>query len=152
MNKVKVNFYDLKSIEDDKLAFAVIMARYKDKWIYVKHRERDTLEIPGGHREPRESIEEAASRELYEETGAKKFNITPICIYAVEKGVAVNYTESFGQLFYAEIEEIKEVLEFEIEKIKLCDDIPKELTYPLIQPFLHIKVVEFLNNYGGERY
>lgn len=149
---IKVNFYELNSVDDEKLAFAVIMSRYKDKWIYVKHKERCTLEIPGGHREANESIEEAASRELYEETGAKKFTLLPVCIYAVEKAYDISYTESFGQLFYAEIEELDKLPESEIEKIQLYDDIPKDLTYPLIQPFLHNKVVKFINNYGGERY
>lgn len=141
----KVNFYDLNSIEDNKLAFAVIMSKFKDKWIYVKHKERCTWEIPGGHRENNESIIETASRELFEETGANKFKLTPVCIYAVERNEEVNYTESFGQLFYAEIECINELPEFEIETIKLFNDVPNELTYPLIQPYLHEKVLEFIS-------
>lgn len=143
---IKVNFYKLNSIEDSKLAFAVIMSNFKDKWIYVKHKERCTWEIPGGHREHNESIEESAFRELFEETGAKEFKLTPVCIYAVERDEKINYTESFGQLFYAEIDEVDDLPEFEIEKIKLFDDIPNELTYPLIQPFLHNKVLEFIAN------
>ncbi|SHH33664.1 8-oxo-dGTP diphosphatase [Clostridium collagenovorans DSM 3089] len=142
---LKVNFYELNSIEDNKLAFAVIMSKFKDKWIYVKHKERCTWEIPGGHRENNESIIETASRELFEETGANKFKLTPVCIYAVERNEEVNYTESFGQLFYAEIECINELPEFEIETIKLFNEVPNELTYPLIQPYLHEKVLEFIS-------
>lgn len=142
---IKVNFYKLNAIEDSKLAFAVIMSRFKGKWVYVKHKERDTWEIPGGHREKNEAISETASRELFEETGAKKFNIIPVCVYAVERDEEMNYTESFGQLFYAEIAEIDELPGFEIEKIKLFDDMPKDLTYPLIQPFLHEKVLELIS-------
>ena len=145
MKMLKVNFYELNTIEDNKLLFAVIMAKFNGQWIYVKHKKRQTLEIPGGHREPNENIIDTASRELFEETGAKKFNITPICIYSVERDEAVNYTESFGALFYSEIEELGELPNFEIDKIKLLDDIPKDLTYPLIQPFLHKKVLEFIN-------
>lgn len=141
----KVNFYEINSIADNKLAFAVIMSKFKDKWIYVKHRERSTWEIPGGHRENNESIIATASRELFEETGANKFKLTPVCIYAVVRDDEVNYTESFGQLFYAEIECIDELPEFEIETIKLFNDIPNELTYPLIQPYLHEKVLEFIS-------
>ncbi|WP_306796781.1 NUDIX domain-containing protein [Clostridium sp. YIM B02551] len=141
---IKVNFYDLNSIEDSKLKFAVIMARFKGNWIYVKHKDRCTLEIPGGHREENEDIINTASRELYEETGAKKFEITPVCIYSVERDEASDYTESFGELFYAKIDEIDKLPEFEIEEIKLFSDIPEELTYPLIQPFLHKMVIEFI--------
>lgn len=142
---IKVNFYKLKAIDDSKLAFAVIMSRFKGKWVYVKHKERDTWEIPGGHREQNEAISETASRELFEETGARKFNITPVCVYAVERAEKLNYTESFGQLFYAEIDEIDELPGFEIEKIKLFDYMPEDLTYPLIQPFLHEKVLELIS-------
>lgn len=142
---IKVNFYNLNSIEDNKLAFTVIMSKHKDKWIYVKHKERITWEISGGHREENESIWQTASRELFEETGETKFKLTPVCIYAVERNEEVKYTECFGQLYYAEIEEVDKLPEFEIEKIKLFDDIPKELTYPLIQPVLHSKVVEFIS-------
>lgn len=92
---IKVNFYKLNSIEDDKLAFAVIMSKFKNKWIYVNHKDRCTWEIPGGHREENESIMEAASRELFEETGAKKYKLTPVCIYAVERDEKVEYTEYF---------------------------------------------------------
>lgn len=46
----KVRFYD--SVEDSLLRFAVIIARAGDKWVFCKHRERDTYEVPGGHREP----------------------------------------------------------------------------------------------------
>lgn len=130
---IKVNFYKLNSIEDDKLAFAVIMSKFKNKWIYVKHKDRCTWEIPGGHREENESIMEAASRELFEETGAKKYKLTPVCIYAVERDEKVEYTEYFGWLYYAEIEEVDRLPEFEIERIKLFSDMPKNLTYPLIQ-------------------
>ena len=141
---VKVNFYELNTIEDYKLLFAVIMARFNGQWIYVKHKDRNTWEIPGGHREEKENINDTASRELFEETGATKFKLTPICTYSVERDENVNYTESFGQLFYSEIELLDNQLHFEIDEIKLFDDIPDNLTYPLIQPILHKKVLEFL--------
>ena len=82
---LKVNFYELNTIEDNKLLFAVIMAKYNGHWIYVRHKERQMWEIPGGHREINENINDTASRELFEETGAKLFNITPVCIYSVDK-------------------------------------------------------------------
>ena len=142
---LKVNFYELNTIEDNKLLFAVIMAKFNGKWIYVKHKKRQTLEIPGGHREPNENIIDTASRELFEETGAKEFNLTPVCIYSVERDETVDYTESFGALFYSEVETLDKLPDFEINEIKLFDDVPNDLTYPLIQPFLHKKVLEFIN-------
>ena len=76
---MEVHFYD--SAADEVLKFAVIVSRACGKWVFCKHRDRDTFEVPGGHREDNESIEEAARRELYEETGAVKFSLTPVCVY-----------------------------------------------------------------------
>ncbi|MCM0650190.1 NUDIX domain-containing protein [Clostridium swellfunianum] len=141
---VKVNFCELNTVEDNKLAFAVIMTKFNGQWLYVRHKDRNTWEIPGGHREENENINDTASRELFEETGATKFKLTPICTYSVERDETVDYTESFGQLFYSEVEAVDSLLHFEISEIKLFEEIPDNLTYPLIQPFLYKKVLEFL--------
>ena len=52
------------------LRFAVTVCRHEEKWVYCQHRQRESFEIPGGHIEPGENPEQAARRELYEETGA----------------------------------------------------------------------------------
>jgi len=49
---MKVNFYD--TVDDKLLKFAVIISKFEDKWVYCRHKERDTYEIPGGHREENE--------------------------------------------------------------------------------------------------
>ena len=77
---MKVKFYSLNT--DKPLKYAVICARYNGKWVFCKHKNRDTYEIPGGHREDSEDIETTAKRELWEETGAKDFDIYPVCIYS----------------------------------------------------------------------
>ena len=143
---LKVNFYELNTIKDNKLLFAVIMTKFNGQWIYVRHKDRQTWEIPGGHREENEKINDTASRELIEETGATKFSLTPVCIYCVESDENIEYTKSFGQLFYSEVETIDTMLQFEISEIRLFNKIPEDLTYPLIQPVLHRKVLEFLKS------
>lgn len=137
---LKVNSYDIENVEDNKLNFAVISARYKDKWIFVRHKKRTTWEIPGGHREEGENIKDTAARELYEETGGIEFKLYPICIYSVDR----DGEESFGQLFYAEVELLGDLPDLEIGEVQLFDDIPENLTYPLIQPFLFKRTLEFL--------
>ena len=80
MGQPEVKFYD--HVDDALLKYAVIIAKHQGKWVFCRHRERDTLEIPGGHREPGETILETARRELAEETGASEFTLTPVCAYS----------------------------------------------------------------------
>ena len=111
--------------------------------VLVRHRERDTYEIPGGHRDAGESIEETAARELQEETGAMAFTLKPVSVYSVTGKNRVNDTgeETYGMLFYAEITSFGR-MESEIEKIEFFDRLPEALTYPEIQPILVDRVMK----------
>ena len=133
---MEVKFYD--QVDDSLLQFAVIISKTEGKWVFCKHRERETYEVPGGHREPDESIVDTAKRELHEETGAVEFTIEPVCVYSVTGKNRVNDTgqEMFGMLFYAEITKFENELHSEMEKVFTSDVLPTEWTYPLIQPKL----------------
>lgn len=134
---LQVNFY--REVDDNLLKFAVIVARTNGKWVFCKHRERDTYEMPGGHREAGETIFEAAERELREETGAIDFCLEPVCVYSVKGKSTVNANtsdESFGMLFTAEIFSFEDELHNEIEKILITEQLVENWTYPLIQPKL----------------
>ncbi|WP_163193724.1 NUDIX hydrolase [Clostridium thermarum] len=139
---LQLNLYDLENVEDHKLEFAVIVAQYKGEWVFVRHKERTTWEMPGGHREANESVDETAARELAEETGAKEYKLYPICVYSVIR----DEIESFGKLFFAEISVFGELPDFEIEEVRLFSILPSNQTYPLIQPFLLNRTIEFLKN------
>ena len=141
-----VKFYD--NVEDNLLRFAVIISKYHNKWVFCKHKERSTYEIPGGHREDDEHIMETAKRELYEETGACDYAIKPVCVYSVTGKNRVNKTgeETFGMLFFAEVYTFEHELHSEIENISLFDDFPENWTYPDIQPFL---IEEYLRRENG---
>ena len=129
---MQVRFYE--EVQDELLKFAVIITKSNGKWVFCKHKARDTYEVPGGHREEGENIDDTAKRELYEETGAIDFSIKPVCIYSVvreEEG-----TETFGKLYFADVTEFEGQLHSEIEKVILTDELVDNWTYPLIQPKL----------------
>lgn len=137
---LEVKFYD--QVEDSLFRFAVIIAKYRDKWVFCKHKDRDTYECPGGHRDNNEPILTTAKRELYEETGALEYSIRPICVYSVkgDDGVIVNQKESYGMLYYADIISFGELPDMEMERIEFFDELPENWTYPNIQPLLFEKV------------
>ncbi|MCM1115304.1 MAG: NUDIX domain-containing protein [Clostridium sp.] len=130
----EVKFYD--SVQDNLLKFAVIISKSNGKWVFCKHKKRDTYEVPGGHREAGENILDTAKRELYEETGAIDFEIRPICVYSVTADNNFDGKETFGMLYFAEIKEFEAELHSEIEKIIFTDTPVDNWTYPDIQPKL----------------
>lgn len=133
---LEVKFYD--RIADSKLKFAVIVSKSKGKWVFCKHKQRNTYESPGGHRERDEDILDTAKRELFEETGALDYSIKPICAYSVigKNRVSETGEETFGMLYYADIKRFSKDLHSEIEKVVLLGTLPENWTYPEIQPKL----------------
>ncbi|HEX2919847.1 MAG TPA: NUDIX domain-containing protein [Bacteroidales bacterium] len=137
----KVSFYDPDYDPATVLTYSVICARYKDQWVYVRNRLRTTYEIPGGHIEAGESSDQAAKRELMEETGAIKFEITRIATYSVD----IDGQTGWGRVYYAIINEIGPVPDnSEIGEVIFLNGFPEDNTHPHIQPHLFRKVNEYL--------
>ena len=141
MNTI-VKFYE--AVDDSLLKFAVNVAKSNGKWVFCKHKERNTYECPGGHREVGEYINDTAKRELYEETGAIDYAIQPVCIYSVTAPDNFDGKETFGKLYYAEINCFEGELHSEIERVELFEDFPTNWTYPQIQPLLLEKAMRII--------
>lgn len=138
---VKVDFYNPDVLPDWKLTYSVIAARFRKKWLLVRHHKRTTFEIPGGHIEEGETPDEAASRELKEETGAIDFAIECVAGYSVEKDGKTGY----GKLYFAEVSQFGPLGDnTEIEEVIVSDGLPDNLTYPDIQPILFEKVLRYI--------
>ena len=128
----KVKIFELGELQAYK--YTVVFARYNNKWIYCRNKNKDVFETAGGSINEHETAIQGAKRELYEETGVKIFTITPVFDYAV-------YTENGfanGQVFYAEVQEFGEIpKEFEMTEIKEFETIPEKMRFPNILPVLY---------------
>lgn len=135
-----VQFFDPGQIDDRRYHFVTAAVRYREKWVFSRHKQRTTWDMPGGHREAGETVEAAMGRELWEETGALQANIQPVCAYVV------NGEEKCGMLFFANITQMGELPpEFEMAETILTDKLPENLTYPEILPALFTMIQGWLN-------
>ena len=122
----------------DGYQYVVVLSSYDGKILLSRHRERDTWETQGGHIEPGETPMQAARRELFEESGAVRFDIRPLCDYWA--GKAYPHDGASGVVFAAEIGELGPLPQSEMAEVRLFDALPQNLTYPVITPVLFARL------------
>ena len=138
----QVNFFSPDTVKDSLIRFVVAAVRYQDKWVFSRHKARDTWDMPGGRREPGETAAQAMERELWEETGARKADVTAAFAYSVTK----DHVTTYGMVYFAQIRELGPLPEeFEMAEICLVEQMPEQLTWPEIQPVLFSWIQGWLN-------
>lgn len=140
----RVRFAAVDQIEDGRIYYVTAVARFQGKWVFARHHQRSSWDMPGGRREEGETSLEAMKRELWEETGAWKAEIHEICAYLVDEN------EKCGMLYFADIQELGPLpQEFEMAELQLLDTLPEQQTYPHIYPALFLKIQGWLNTRSG---
>lgn len=140
---MEIRFYE-QALDSD-LACAVVCARVGNRWLLCRQRTRETWELPGGRREPGESIHSTASRELREATGVTECQIEPVAAYGIFRE---GQDPTFGGLFFADVWETASLpAESKMSEWQLTETLPEALTYPEIQPVLLKRVESWLE--GG---
>lgn len=124
------NVYPLDTLRSYK--YVVVLSRYQGKYLLSRHKKRTTWETQGGHIEPGETPLQAARRELFEESGAVRYQIQPLFDYRAGDP----WGESNGVVFMAEIQELGPIPQSEMAEVKAWELLPENLTYPAITPVL----------------
>ncbi|MCF8360131.1 MAG: NUDIX domain-containing protein [Prolixibacteraceae bacterium] len=114
------------------LTYVLMLSRHEEKYVFVRHKLRETWELPAGRIEKGETPYEAACRELYEETGAVKYHLQ----YLFDYSVTIEGETGYGRFYQATILKIGPLPNSEIAEIKLTKNIPEHLTYKRVQPRL----------------
>lgn len=141
-NKVKLSFEDHPFSKDPK--HVLVICRYQNKWLLTRHKSRG-LEFPGGKVEPGESAEEAARREVFEETGG----IVSQLHYIGQYYVAGKKETVIKNLYFAEVTELeKQATYFETEGPVLVEKIPENVRkHPDYSFIMKDKIILYAKDY-----
>ena len=141
---LEIKFYPPDHYPDCGFTYVVIGARYRKQWVFIRHRQRRSYEMPAGHIRENEDTVMAAGRELEEETGAIKYTIECIATYTILEDNSLRA----GRLYYADIGERDDKWDdSEIEGVIFSDHLPEISSFPYVQTVLF----RFVENYhAGE--
>lgn len=98
--KVELSFS--RNAFDMEAQHVLVISQLGGHWVLTKHKKRG-LEFPGGKREPGETLEEAARREAYEETGAIFSELT----YLAEYKVSEESSSFVKAVFWGEVDKLE---------------------------------------------
>ena len=138
--ELKCRIYPFGSLSP--LRFVVVCSFYQGKKLLSFHGKHLSWETQGGHIEDGETSEEAARRELYEESGVIDAEIIPVCDYYAWDSEG----SSNGRVYAAVIREFAELPSYEMSRTELFEHLPDNLTYPQVTPVLFSEAENILGN------
>ena len=124
------------------LRFVVVCSFFQGRPLLSYHRGHQSWETQGGHIEEGETPEEAAKRELYEESGVKGAELIPVCDYRASDSEG----SSNGRVYAAVIQRLENLPDSEMSGVRAFDALPENLTYPLVTPVLFREAARRVRN------
>lgn len=122
-NEVQLSFDHLPFSTKPKHVW--VICRYKGKWLLTIHKKRG-IEFPGGKVEAGESPEEAAHREVMEETGGSIRSLKYIGQYEVKAKIEA----IIKNIYFAEIDQLHErETFFETNGPILLEELPSNIMF-----------------------
>lgn len=127
---------------DNWVNVAVVVTCYNSKnefvMVRLKGNENGKVTFPGGYRDLGETLEEAAKREFFEETGYAIDNLSLFKVYTRDdlRLVWVVFTAQLGCGEFIENSETDEMLLFSKQNLPRIEDLRGELTSKLLQDLL----------------
>lgn len=104
----------------------LVICKFGNQWVLTKHRQRG-LEFPGGKAEPGESLQQAAIREVYEETGAVLAELEWFAEYRV------NTDQPFCKtVFIGKAQRLEEIRLMETDGIVLTGELEPDNSYSFL--------------------
>ena len=126
--------HPLGALPEEQLRDMVIAARYQERWVYHRRRQRELWELPCGRIRQDETPHQAARRLLLDEIGAVDFSLTPVCCYQLSQ---------YGMVWFAEIKTLGQLPEGEHASLCFVDTPP----HALDRPELHTTVYDWVQGW-----
>ena len=122
--------YDLTHFNEEEINMVIIIAVHKGKYVFSYNKKWQGWDIPGGAREVGETVLESAKRELWEETGAVKFDIIAVTDCVTKSTLPIPNRNRPGRLYLAEIHEFENINDqSEITEIGFFNSAPDNLSW-----------------------
>lgn len=86
LNGFRVDLSFIRGELDTEPKHVLVLLKHENKWLCTIHKRRG-VEVPGGKQEHGETLEQAAIREVFEETGVRVKNLKWFAEYAVHDDV-----------------------------------------------------------------
>lgn len=140
---MKVRICSQEETPNAEIKYVVICVRHEGQWLLVRHQDRETWELPGGHIEVGETPSDAAHRELFEEAGIKAGVLLPVCNFFAQD----DQGSAYGSLFYATADSFHDLPSFEMAEMMLFKEWPSQTTYPYIYNVLVQEILKYEKHY-----